>query len=505
MNTRPFSALIFLVFVLTGSAAAPSDPLGRSDPRGTVTGFLEACHQHDYSKAAQYLDLSHIPARLRAQQGPQLAVDLESILNADSHFDVLQLSQDEQGDLSDDPDQNVEHVATVTSNGQTATLELTRETGTNAAPVWVFSSNSVAELPKLAPVSSAESAIEARLPRFLVTVHFLDTPLWKWLVLLGLAAIVALICRSLVRILRTTLLRVETHYKRRGEVAWLQALLDPLLVLLAVTVFRILEELVNPSALGRLYIGRCLLMVVVLSLAWSLINLFDLFLTRLDLMLSVRQRLVARSLIYLARRVGKALVIAFAAIVVLDNWDIKMTTIIAGLGVGGIAVALAAQQTIANVFAGVSVISDSPVMIGDFGNFGGVLGNVEEIGMRSARVRTLSRTVMSIPNSSFAGMNLENYAVRDKILFNPTFTIKRSTPKDQIRQLMKALQEMLSRAERVEIGPTPIRISAYGAAAFTIEVFAYVLTTDIDEYYKHEAELFLALDDVVTSSGVELV
>jgi MscS family membrane protein len=144
-------------------------------------------------------------------------------------------------------------------------------------------------------------------------------------------------------------------------------------------------------------------------------------------------------------------------------------------------------------------------MIGDFGNFGGVMGTVEEIGMRSARVRTLNRTVVSIPNSSFAGMNLENYAVRDKILFNPTFTIKRSTPKDQIRKLLAQLREALSRTALVEVGKAPVRISAFAAASFTVEIFAYVQTSDIDEYYKQQAELFLAIDDVVTSSGVELV
>lgn len=470
-----------------------------------MTSFLEACRQHDYEKAAQYLDLSRVAARQRSQGGPKLAVDLESVLNSDSHFDPLQLSQDQQGNLSDDPDPNIEHVATITANGQSSTLELVHQTSATGPAVWIFSPATVAELPKLVPVPTTESAIEARLPRFMVTVTFLGTPLWKWLALLIIGAVIALVFHLLVDVLKNALHRLEAYYKSPGAWSWLQAVLEPVLVLLAVSVFRILEELINPSALSRLYIGRCLLMVVVMSLAWSLINLFDLFLARLDSLLNVRQRQVARSMIYLGRRVVHVLIIGFAAIIVLDNWDIKMTTIIAGLGVGGIAVALAAQQTIANVFGGVSVISDSPIMIGDFGNFGGVIGTVEEIGMRSARVRTLNRTIVSIPNSSFAGMNLENYTVRDKILFNPTFTIKRTTPKDQIRAFMETLEEKLLQAAKVEVGPSPVRISALAAASFTIEVFAYVRTAEIDEYYKHQAELYMIINDVVTSSGIELV
>lgn len=499
-------ALVVLFFPSIAVIAAPaSDPLGRNTPRDTVTGFLEACHQHDYLKAAEYLDLHRISPKMRAEIGPQRAADMEAILNSDSHFDVLRLSQDPQGNLTDQTDPNIETVATIAKNGDTSTLELERQTPAQGPAIWLFSARTIEEIPNLVPVPSAESAIEARLPRFLVTVHFLDTALWKWIALLVIGIVVALSFGLLVRLLKTILFKLEAHYQQPGAWAWLQAVLEPVLVLFAVSVFRIVEELVNPSALGRLYVGRCLLMLVVMSLAWSIINLFDLFLTRLDRMVDVRQRIVARSMIYLARRVVNVLVIAFAAIIVLDNWDIKMTTIIAGLGVGGIAIALAAQQTIANVFGGVSVISDSPVMIGDFGNFGGVMGTVEEIGMRSARVRTLNRTIVSIPNSSFAGMNLENYTVRDKILFNPSFAIRRSTPKEQMRKLLDDLREALSHAPSIEIGKTPVRVSAFAAASFTIEIFAYVRTVDIDEYYKHQAELFMVIDDVVTNSGIELV
>jgi MscS family membrane protein len=277
-----------------------------------------------------------------------------------------------------------------------------------------------------------------------------------------------------------------------------------LLVLLSVMLFRLLEELVAPSALTRLYVGRALLLVVVGSFAWGLINVLDYLIVRLDRALNYRQRVVSRSVIYLGRRTLKTVIAIFAAILILDNWGFNMTTIIAGLGVGGIAIALAAQQTIANVFGGVSVISDAPVMVGDFGSFGGVIGTVEDIGLRSVRVRTSSRTMVSIPNSAFAGMNLENYSVRDKILFNPSLSVKRAASKDQVRHLMQSLHQMLQENKQVEIGPAPIRISGYNAASYVIEVFSYVLTTDIDEYYKYQAELFLAIDGVVVASGVEL-
>ncbi len=417
---------------------------------------------------------------------------------------MLQLSQDTQGNLADDPDPTIEHVATVVSNDQQFTIELQRNQPASGPPTWLFAASTVAKVPGLTPVPSTETQIEARLPRVLVTTLILESPLWKWIALFFLALILIAVFRTLVNLFQRSVQSVATRYRRTGSFAWMQAIVDPALVLLGVMVFRIFEQMIEPAALTRVYVDRALLMVVVGSFAWGLINLLDFLVTRLDRRLNQRQRVVSHSVIYLGRRVLKTVIAIFAAILILDNWGFNMTTIIAGLGVGGIAVALAAQQTIANVFGGVSVIGDAPVMVGDFGNFGGVVGTVEDIGLRSARVRTLSRSVVSIPNSAFAGMNLENYAVRDKILFNPTFAIKRTTSKDQIRRLLTALGDTLKRSDQVEIGQTPARIAGYSAASFTVEVFVYVATSDMNEFYKRQDELYLAIDEVVTSLNIEL-
>lgn len=486
--------------------AAPADPLNRLNPRSAVTAFLQACHADNYGKAAQYLDLAKIPARQRAEQGPIIAKELESLLNSASRFDVLRLSQDPAGNPNDDPDPAIERVTDIASNGQGFTLQLHRTEPASGPPIWLFSAETVAKVPALTPVPSTESSIESRLPRFLVTTLLLETPLWKWIALLLLTLVLVGVFRLLVQLSDAFRTSVNTRLGRHGaELIWLQAILDPIIVLLTVLVFRIVEELIRPAAFTRVYIGRALLLVVVASLAWGLINLLDYLVVRFDRTLNSKQRLVSQSVIYLGRRTLKTVISIFAAILVFDNWGFNMTTIIAGLGVGGIAVALAAQQTIANVFGGVSVIGDAPVLVGDFGNFGGVIGTIEDIGLRSARVRTLTRTVVSIPNSAFAGMNLENFTVRDKMLFNPTFTIKRQTPREQVEKLMTALRDMLAATKDVAIGPAPVRITNYAAASFTIELFAYVLTSEIDDYYKHQASLYLALEQVVSASGVELV
>jgi MscS family membrane protein len=500
--------LLCCLALLSPAAPAPkppTDPLGRANPRSAVTEFLQTCGRRDYQKAAAYLDLQEIAPSRREKAGPRLARDLETILNSDSHFDVLRLSLNAQGDLSDDPNPNIEHVASITHGGQTFTLELDRVQQAAGQPeIWLFTPATVAAIPQLTPSLTTISGIQAHLPGFLTSIHFLETPLWKWISLLILAIVLVIVFRFLGRLLVFLLRSFQAHLKYPARWIWIQAVIEPWLVFLFAILFGIVEQIINPSALARLYIGRAILLAIVAAFAWWFINLFDLFLTRLDRMLEPRQRMALHSLIYLGRRAGKIVIAGIAVIVVLNNWGYQLTTVIAGLGVGGIAVALAAQTTIANVFGGVSVVGDGPVMVGDYGNFGGLLGTVEDIGMRSTRIRTLNRTLVSIPNSSFATMNLENYAARDKILFNPSLQIKRATPKDQIRRYIAALEEMLKKNKSIEIGPSPIRISALTSGSFTLEIFAYALTTDSNEYYKIQAELFLAMDDILTQLGIEL-
>jgi small-conductance mechanosensitive channel len=115
---------------------------------------------------------------------------------------------------------------------------------------------------------------------------------------------------------------------------------DPILILVIVALFRIVEQIIAPAALARLYIGRGLLLVVVASVAWGVVNLLDYLIVRIDRRLNQRQRLVSHSVIYLARRTLKTVIAVLAAILILDSWGFDMMTMVAGLGVGGIAVVL---------------------------------------------------------------------------------------------------------------------------------------------------------------------
>jgi MscS family membrane protein len=497
-----------LIVCLNALRAAPpqpaSDSLGRENPRSAVTAFLEACRDQDYPKAAQYLDLRQLSSGYREKNGPELSKQLEAILNSDSQFSILRLSRNPEGDLTDDPDPNRESVATIAQNGRNLTLDLERVTLQSGGPeVWLFSSDTVAAIPGI-HVSTVPTAIERYLPLFLVSHLILESPLWKWLALALLAFLMMSLSRLLDWLIALLLKLPERRLRQHWNVPWVNAVVQPLRVMLFLAVFRIGLEIIDLSAIARLYVGRGMEIVFVWSVALSLIRLTALFMNHMELRLDSTRQLASRTMLRLGRRTASATIVVFAILLILQSWGYNTSTLIAGLGVGGIAVALAAQQTIANVFGGVSLIGDQPIRIGEFGKFGDMEGVVEDIGMRSTRIRTLNRTIVSVPNSNFAALNLENFSVRDKILFNPTFQIRRSTTDEQVHGLIEALNKMLSGRRDLEPVATPARVTALTSGSFSVEIFCYVLTPDINAFYRIQGELLLAINGVLNSSKVEL-
>jgi MscS family membrane protein len=167
-----------------------------------------------------------------------------------------------------------------------------------------------------------------------------------------------------------------------------------------------------------------------------------------------------------------------------------------------LAFALAAQKSIENLFGGVSLITDQPVRVGDFCRFGdGKMGTIEEIGLRSTKVRTLDRTVVTVPNSSFSELQLENFASRDRVRLLTMLGLRYETSPDQLRYVLTGLREVLVGHPRVADEPQRVRFSGFGAHSLDVEVFAYVETTDFNEFCAIREDLFLRFMDVVQEAG----
>jgi MscS family membrane protein len=370
----------------------------------------------------------------------------------------------------------------------------------DGAHIWKFSSETVQKIPALHD-EFGYGRLGEWLPPIFFESYFLEIQLWQWLglLLLVFAAFLAswFVARGVVSLVRPAVARSATEIDDRI----LHATIGPLRVLSGTLIFYAVLPVLALSIPAQEFFGNVLKVGALLSATWLILRLIDVFADIVDANLVSRGDTGTSTLIPLGRKTVKTVVIALAVLASLDSFGFDVTALIAGLGVGGLAVALAAQKTIENLFGGATLIADRPVQVGDFCRFGDKLGTVEEIGMRSTRVRTLERTVVTIPNAEFSSLQLENFGKRDMMKFSPRLGLLYATTPDQLRYVLVEIRKMLYAHPKVSNEPARVRFIGFGDSSLDVDVFAYVLATDFSEYLGIAEDLNLRIMDIVAESG----
>nr|WP_232372511.1 mechanosensitive ion channel family protein [Acuticoccus mangrovi] len=175
--------------------------------------------------------------------------------------------------------------------------------------------------------------------------------------------------------------------------------------------------------------------------------------------------------------------------------------VIAGLGVGGLAIALAVRPTLENFIGGIILYADRPVKVGDFCKFGDMLGTVEMIGLRSTKIRALDRTQVTVQNADFAQMSITNYTRRDSNLMQSTIGLRYETTPEQLSAIIEALAAMLRADERVDDKTVRVCFRGFGNYALNVEIWAYVRSADWGQFLKIQEDLFLKVMRIVAEEG----
>jgi MscS family membrane protein len=339
------------------------------------------------------------------------------------------------------------------------------------------------------------------LPAALVEITVLELRLWQWLGILVLVVVAYLLAWMATLVIARAVHTLVVRARITFDEEILRAVTGPLRLLIAVAVFSsALYTLGLPRGFHRTIAGVEKVAAIV-ALTWVLLRLVDVFAHIVEQRFVERAQRSALSIVPLGRRTLRAFVFVIAAVAVLQNLGFHVTGIIAGLGVGGLAVALAAQRTIEHLFGGLSLITDQPVRVGDFCRFGDSLGTIEDIGLRSTRVRTLDRTVITIPNADFAALAIENFALRDRIRLFTTIGLRYETTPDQLRHVLVELKRMLLAHPKVLPDPARVRFAGFGAYSLDLEFFVYIATADVNEFHAIREDIFLRIMDVVAASG----
>ena len=470
------------------------DPLGRSTPQGAMNGLMAATHQGNLERAAEYLN-----SRLSPPDRQELARKLGVVL--DRKLLARQLSNRPDGDLQDGLPTDRDRIGLVESVPGNVDVFVDRVKRGQNDPIWLFSSDTLQRIPQLYE-EVQPPWIEQYLPEPLLTVRWLSVPLYRWLVVLLFIplffALSALASRILVASLRPLLRRLPREHDEREL-----ANLGPLR-LLTLALFFYGASLIGVTLTARNTWQGIAATLTVIALCWLALRLMD-FVTESTLeRLRRANRLEATAMVRLINRLSKAAAVIVAGLVLLYLAGVDLTAVLAGLGVGGLAIGFGAQKTIENLFGGIMVISDKPVNIGDTCRAGEFFGSVEDIGLRSTRIRTLDRTVVSIPNGQLATMSLENFTARDRIWFHHTVGLAVQTTGDQLRQVLTGIHQLLRDHPKVDASSARTRFIRFGRWSLDVEVFAYVFERDFPAFLAIQEELLLGIMDIIETSGTSV-
>jgi MscS family membrane protein len=513
LGTRLAATALALLVTATAAAAqeAPEPPAGEAPaeapsldpgtPRGAFLGFLVAARQADFERAAGFLDLAPVPPRERERQGPRLARQLKLVLDRTLWVDAEALSPEPTGVHDDGLPGRRDRVGVIQTAQGPVDVFVDRIDRPPEAPRWAISAATVARIPAL-----YEEFGYGRLGDWLPAVMFrsevVQVQLWQWIGLLVLMVLAygvswVLVRGTLVGLVRPLAARSTTDLDDR----LVAAAAGPARLAVALLLFSLgLLSLGLAPPAQRFFVGLETALAVLVA-TWLLLRLVDIFGGVIEARLARRTGEAALPLVPLGRKTIKAAIVVLALLAALDSFGFDVTALIAGLGVGGLAVALAAQKSLENLFGGATLLADRPVSVGDFCRFGDKLGVVEEIGLRSTRLRTLERTIVTVPNAEFSTLQLENFGERDKILYRPRIGLRYETTPEQVRYVLVELRRILYAHPRVDPDPARVRFVGFGDSSLDVDIYAYVRATDFSEYLEIAEDLNLRIMDVVAAAG----
>jgi MscS family membrane protein len=473
------------------------DPLGRSTPRGAVLGFIKAAGRGDYDQAASYLD-----TKQHGDLARELAQQLQIILDRETSIDLSKLSRKPEGSLANAQNPNRDLVGVASTSSGKVEIWLDRlQRGDNPA-IWLFSQETLRRIPEIYQDINSSSEVDRYLPGWLKASIF-SLPLWDLCIALISTPLILLLGSWIVRLLKPLLGILAARMLGVLDIDKAQGLAAPLRLIMFGILFFISASYAY-TLLGRNFwhnLGKALIVFGVTWFSMRLVSIAS------DLALGRLRRIRASDKIALAGLLGRLSqigVVIIGILVVLYLAGVNLTAALTGLGIGGVAVAFAAQKTLESLFGGIMIISDRPVRIGDDCKIGDVTGRVMDIGLRSTRIRTPERTIVTIANGQLATMNLENYTLRDKFWFHPTIALSQQTTSDQMQTVLRRIREMLDKHTNVEAVTARVRFISIGNSSQNVEIFAYVFAADYNEFLGIQEDLLLQLLDIVETAGTAL-
>ena len=422
----------------------PLDEYERGVPRSSVQGFFKAVRVGDYERAAKYLDLRNLPEGLNPSQGPDLARRFKIALDRSLWIDLDLLSTNPEGQSEDGLPSYRDMVGRIKTPKKTVDVLLQRVPRQDGVYIWKFSNRTVAEIPHLYKYYGY-GPFESALSKLFPDVQFLGWQIWQWSLFFILAPLAYLLALVATWVVAFFLRRRETE--RGRQVALF--VIGPVRILLWFLLMRAeVYNIVGPSTSLRA-VGQAGTLLTI-AFTWALIRLLDIVFDLLADRLRKKDQESAIVLLRPARSISKILIVIFAVVLWLDNIGFDIGAILAGLGVGGLAVALAMQDTLRNFIGSIMILLDKPYHVGQRIVVKGHDGVVEEIGLRSTKMRLLTGHQTTVPNDEMAKVEIENIGRRPYIRRLTNIAITYDTPPEKVDKAVQIIRDILDNHEGMD-------------------------------------------------------
>ena len=479
------------------SAQETDEIVAPDSPRGSIESYLRLCKQGRFQEAAHYLSVPDSEVR----RGAELARKLKVVI--DSHFwiDVDTLSPNSEGEKSDLLPPGHEQIGQIAGpNGKSSPVRLVRRGYPGPDARWVFSRATVDQIDEWYDHLEQRWFLD-HLPKSLLKVGPRDLMLWQWIALPILAAVSWVMGNLLSRISRGILARLAKRTVTPVDDALVARLGGPLTLTWLLSLVYWALPWLGLYALAEDFVKGLLRGGFLFTFFWVVSRLIDVWGKLIIASDWAKDRAASTSLVPLGVRVGKIAVLVVAIVALVSAMGYPAASLLAGLGVGGLALALAAQKTVENLFGAFSIGADQPFREGDFIKVDDFMGTVESLGLRSTRIRTLDRTLISIPNGKLSEMKVESFAHRDRLRLSCTIGLVYSTTADQMRQVLADVEGVLRNHPKIWPESITVRFKEFGTSALNIEVMAWFLTSDFAEFQDIRQELLLSFMDCVKRAG----
>ncbi|MFI5182231.1 MAG: mechanosensitive ion channel family protein [Thermoanaerobaculia bacterium] len=477
----------------------PGDPYQRETPYHAFFRFAAAAQRGDVEAAGEYLEW---PAKGGKPPREELVRQLRILLDQAFSGEIERLSRSPLGSRSADLPPDFDRAGQISVGEESVDVLLVRKTTEKYGPIWLFSSQTLRAVPRLYGEMETPG-IEKSLPSFLKkSIGALHV--WQAGGMLLLLPVLFGVCWFLAQGVLVPLRRLVKRRGWREDIrAALGAARTPLAILLALLLHRLASGLFHLPLLVRFRYERLLDVGFVLVLAWLAIRLVNAFsgvaLERVEAVGGTPFPTLT-----LASRLLKAFVLLLAVLTILQLYGVNLTATLAGLGIGGLAFAFAAKTSIENLFGGFTILGDKILRVGDSCRIGSFVGTVEDVTLFATRLRTVERTVVSIPNGTLLTKEIENLSRRDRFFFQHTIGLRQETTPAQLTAVLGKLRVLLADHQRVAPESARVRFVRFGVSSLDVELNAYVLAADYATFLGIQEELLLAVLVIVAACGTSM-